>query len=440
MPEGSLFCNKCGTRIITEIECPACHEMIPATSVFCPKCGKLVQNEFGPKANGGANGEPVKPNAEQQAADNKSHKQRNIIIAVVAFIVILLIFTKCFFNGNGDHDSSDADSTATTAMTADNAENIFNSALQSNNFTGDGAMAAYAIPVAGSSDSIVGITFLSNPQSHSFFKIYTVTSKDGGNTWDIKNNVTRYVNNRAISFDTGSLMSEPGQIPQSVKVDGKDYIFFAYLNMPASTGEGAVGRVSLCLYNVSTQNLVTVNYDGPIKTRDDGHQYIYGKAVDADKSAESHYLQGQAASIGIIYVPTQEELDAEAKAQEEKDLSGPDKAIDKWANDNSDHLSSLASGETVTMSTPTYDKPIFNINEASKKRTNDRYIAILDNKGNVLGFNKSSRKYFVIYAGDSKATDIGFASSDNEETTLNIKTSAGRITYDLAADRAKMEK
>jgi hypothetical protein len=55
------------------------------------------------------------------------------------------------------------------------------------------------------------------------------------------------------------------------------------------------------------------------------------------------------------------------------------------------------------MSTPTYDKPIFNINEASKKRTNDRYIAILDNKGNVLGFNKSSRKYFVIYAGDSQS-------------------------------------
>ena len=44
-PQGSTFCNQCGTRLNATMQCPSCGNMIPANSVFCPKCGKMVRND-----------------------------------------------------------------------------------------------------------------------------------------------------------------------------------------------------------------------------------------------------------------------------------------------------------------------------------------------------------------------------------------------------------
>ncbi|MBP5561470.1 MAG: zinc ribbon domain-containing protein, partial [Muribaculaceae bacterium] len=45
LPEGSKFCNQCGTKVVTEnstIECPNCNSTIPAGSIFCPECGQKI--------------------------------------------------------------------------------------------------------------------------------------------------------------------------------------------------------------------------------------------------------------------------------------------------------------------------------------------------------------------------------------------------------------
>ena len=49
-PEGSAFCNRCGTPLTPAapdtLPCPHCHEQIPAESVFCPRCGRMVRNDM----------------------------------------------------------------------------------------------------------------------------------------------------------------------------------------------------------------------------------------------------------------------------------------------------------------------------------------------------------------------------------------------------------
>ena len=48
VPEGSVFCNRCGYRMSHDMACPHCGKQIPATSVFCPACGKAVDQEEAP--------------------------------------------------------------------------------------------------------------------------------------------------------------------------------------------------------------------------------------------------------------------------------------------------------------------------------------------------------------------------------------------------------
>ena len=284
----------------------------------------------------------------------------------------------------------------------------------------------------------MGITCLSNPMSRSFFKIYTV-SRNNGSNWALDNApVIRYLNQRAITFDNGALIVDSNIVPQVAKIDGKTYFMFAYLDMPQSVGENSVGRVTFGLYNVDSKELKTYNYDGPVKTRDDGRQYVYGKLVGESTSPEARFVQSQAASVGIIYIPTPEELEAEKQKEEDEKLSGADMSVEKWKKDNGDNLTSLDAGDGVTLSATTYDTPIFNFDDAKVKKENDRYIAILAKDGHVYGFNKQSRKYFVVYAGD-RAADIGFASGNNDETKLNIKVASGRIVYNLSSGKAQKE-
>ena len=111
-------------------------------------------------------------------------------------------------------------------------------------------------------------------------------------------------------------------------------------------------------------------------------------------------------------------------------MAGPENAAAKWSHDNAERLEQLKQGEDVTLSAPSYDKPIFNMRDNVKQIDSERYMAFIDNKGCVYGFNKDTRRYFVIYAPQSGggATDIGFGDANN---TLRMRTSDGHFAYDL---------
>ena len=475
VPEGSVFCNHCGYRMSNEVTCSYCHEPMPATSVFCPHCGKAVDNamnvasrETTTKAQG--NPRPTTYNEQRQAAqrqaaqrqanawkqpepvepddedDNesggRSHFDRNLIIAIVlaALAIGLLSMLKHCNSRENDRLEARADSAALIAESSQDPMAVLTAELNRNSFTDDKAYTGCAVRFASTDpdtpERIVGVTYKEDTD-RPFIKVYTLT-RDGAQ-WKTELGQTKYYDGRSIIMDNSSLIADGMNVPRAVTVDGKQCLYFAFLNHLKGAGEGNNGRVTLALYDIDAKKLTTLTYDGQIRSRTDGRQYVYSRGpLESTSSSERTFLRQEAASIGAIKVATQEEIDAEeeakAKEEEEKALAGEENADAKWDHDNAENLDKIKEGEEVKMKPTQYDKPIINMKEIKEKLENDRYLVFLDTKGSVVGFNKSSRKYFTIYGGkNGTATGISF----NGDNNVLIKTAGGNITYDLVHDKAK---
>lgn len=476
VPEGSVFCNRCGYRLNTEITCEYCHQPMPAGSVFCPHCGKAASNAMSiasahtaaeqPKAvtynqqrqqqqrlaaqqqqrraENAWKSQPEEDDDDQDGNDDggKSNFDRNLIIGIVAAVILIALLSLMRHCNSRENDRLEAraDSAALVADSSQDPMAIFNAELSRNNLTDDKAYVGCAIRFASTDpdtpERIVGVTYKEDTD-RPFVKIYTLTHD--GAQWKTELGQTKYFDGRTIIMDNSSLIADAMNVPRAVTVDGKQCLYFAFLNHLKGAGEGNNGRVTLCLYDIDAKRLTTLTYDGQIRARTDGRQYVYCRGpLENTSSSERTFLRQEAASIGAIKVATQEEIDAEeeakAKEEEEKALAGEENADAKWDHDNADNMNKLKEGEEVHMKPTQYDKPIINMKEIKDKLENDRYLVFSDKKGSVVGFNKSSRKYFVIYAGkNGPASGISF----NGDNSVLIKTSSGNITYDLVHDRAK---
>ena len=312
--------------------------------------------------------------------------------------------------------------------------------MSRNQLTDDGANIGCAVRFAGTDpdnpDHIVGVTY-KDDTNRPFIKIYQLTREGGG--WKTELGQTKYYDGRIINMDNSSLITDAMYVPRAVTIEGKEYLYFAFLNHLKGAGEGSNGRVTLCLYDVEGKRITPLTYDGKIRSRTDGRQYVYCRGpLENTSTSERSFLGQEAANIGAIRVATQDEIDAEeeakAKEEEEKALAGEENAEAKWNHDNAENMDKLKEGEEVRMKPTQYDKPIINMKEIKDKLENDRYLVFLDTKGSVVGFNKSSRKYFTIYGGkNGAATGISF----NGDNNVLIKTGNGSITYDLVHDKAK---
>jgi len=470
VPAGSQFCNHCGTKLSNEMPCPHCGNTIPSSSVFCPKCGKMVRNDMaqsGAAASGaGARAYDIGGNntqraaAQQRPAPNnidfndtqeaeeapKSNFYRNLLlggVAIVALIVLLSLMRNCS-GGNDDNGGALTDSTQVVPTTVASQDPMvtFTDEVSRNNLNGDGAQAALAVrfePEGEGDPTIAGITYLSSEDGKSFYRIYRLTPN--GSVWDPEQLHVKYLNGRTLSFDNAMLMVDPMDMPKAVKLDNHNYLYYAYRSTPQ--GSGTTERVTLCLYDIDNKKLSELDYDGPVKTRtEDGRQYVYGQPLQSINNAQMRWLQKEARNIKLLYFPSKEELAADsarrAKAEEERQFAGEEKADAKWSHDNTEKMEALKGGEEVSMKAQTYEKPIFNIKEIDDKKENDRYIVFADKKGAVYGFNKDTRKYFVIYTPSSPTntpTKIGFGGADNSE--VRMRTPDGHISYNLAKDKAK---
>lgn len=456
-----------------EFECPKCHRMLPENAVFCPFCGSLARNDmddpakpFGeppvapvvspvnqpePKMNDSVPEPPFpiepqeKPQEEPQTQDTmpkESFRKRNILIAILLVVfAILFVVSNLFYGDHGKvgHEPNDSIS----INESNNLEElvILRRALQDVGMMSDGATAAYAVRVARNektnAERIVGVTSMSNSITGvAMFKIYTVV-RNNGSDWAIEETPkTVNLTDHVLDFNPQSLMAEKNVVPQSATVNGKNYFFFAYKDMPVS-GNDDNTRVVLALYNVDTQELRQFPFGGSVKIRD-GKELVYGRLNGETSSPESRFAQAQAEKIKLIYVPTQEELEAERLAQEEAALNDPDRADDKWLHDNEETEEKLSTGAEVAVNPKTYDTPILKMGDIKGQINNELYSVMLGKNGNVYGFNKTTRQYYVI-DGSGKATDIHFASDGAAEATLNIITGSGRIIYNLNTNRLRRE-
>jgi len=474
VPEGSVFCNHCGYRMSNETTCSYCHQPIPATSAFCPHCGKPASKAAGKATREGSSpsqgmSRPATYNeqrraAQQQAAqreanawrqpqpqvddeddDNNeggSNFNRNLIIGIVAAVLLIALLSLLRHCNSQENDRLEAraDSAALIADSSQEPLQILNAELSRNGMTDDKAYTGCAVRFASTDpdtpERIVGVTY-KDDTDRPFIKVYTLT-RDGAQ-WKTELAQTKYYDGRSIIMDNSSLIADAMNIPRAVTVDGKQCLYFGFLNHLKGAGEGNNGRVTLCLFDVEGKKLTTLTYDGQIRSRTDGRQYVYSRGpLESTSGAERAFLRQEAASIGSIRVATQEEIDAEeeakAKEEEEKALAGEENADAKWDHDNAENLDKLKEGEEVKMKPTQYDKPIINMKEIKDKLENDRYLVFLDTKGSVVGFNKGTRKYFTIYGGkNGSASSISF-SGDN---SVLIKAGGHSFTYDLVHDRAK---
>ena len=454
-----------------EVTCSYCHQPMPATSVFCPHCGKAVDNAMS-IASHRSTTESTHPQSgttynEQRAAqrhanawqqpevepedtddeddDNgggRSHYNRNLIIGVVlvGLLIGLLSMLKHCNSQENDRLEARADSAALLADSSQEPVQILAAELSRNGMTEDKAYTGCAVRFESTDpdtpERIVGVTYKEDTD-RPFIKVYKLTREGGG--WKTEPALTKYYDGRVIMMDNSALISDAMYVPRKVTIEGKDYLYFAFVNHLKGAGEGSNGRVTLALYNVDKKDLTTLTYDGKIRSRSDGRQYVYCRGpLENPNSSERRFLQQEAANIGAIRIATQEEIDAEeeakAKEEEEKALAGEENADAKWAHDNAEKMDKLKEGEEVQMKATQYDKPIINMKEIKEKLENDRYLVFLDTKGSVVGFNKSTRKYFTVYGGkNGAATGISF----NGENNVLIKTGGGDISYDLVHDRAK---
>ena len=479
VPEGSAFCNRCGYKMSQQVTCSYCHEPMPSTSVFCPHCGKAVDNamsiasqqpattrqqpqqqpqpgttynEQRRAAQRQAARQPVnawkQPEPVQEDDDDdddgggRSNFNRNLIIGIITAAVLiglLSVLRHCNSQEN-DRLEARADSAAIIADSSQEPIQILNAELSRNGMADDHAYTGCAVRFGGTDpdtpERIVGVTYKEDTD-RPFIKVYNLT-RDGAQ-WKTELGQTKYYDGRSIIMDNSSLIADAMYVPRAVTVDGKQCLYFAFLNHLKGAGEGNNGRVTLALYDLDAKKLTTLTYDGQIRSRTDGRQYVYCRGpLESTSSSERSFLRQEAANIGAIRVATQEEIDAEEEAkaleEEEKALAGEDNADAKWDHDNAENMDKLKEGEEVKMKPTQYDKPIINMKEIKEKLESDRYLVFLDTKGSVVGFNKSSRKYFTIYGGKSgAATSISL----NGDNNVLIKTSSGNITYDLVHDRAK---
>ena len=482
VPEGSDFCNHCGTHLDHELRCPSCGTIIPDDSAFCPKCGKKVTsenvisfNEQQEQAEARREQQRKQEEAwrrerererererqrrlEQEAEDDDDDDEtdsgtgnyfRNLLLgiaAVILLIVALMGIRKCN-SGNNDRSEDRKEKAEQTAQpSGQDPRDILAAELSRNNLNGDGANPVLAVMVTGNNDKpdrIWGITLKPNlaTAEKGFFKIYQLTSN--GSAWNLELLTTKYIQDRNITFETGSLKVESEQMPRAVKVAGKDCLYFAYMNTLSS--EGSRGRVSLNLYDVDGKRLTSLDYEGEIKSRDDGSLYIYGKPLDPINNDERKFLKQEADKVKILYFPTEEELKAEEeklKAEEEaKNKAQGDSSGSNWEKSNKEKMEAVKNGEEVVIKSPTYDNPVEGVNIKNKHKSvqNEGYIVISNKSGAVYGFNKSTRKYFTIYSpagGSAEPTDIGFGDSKNN--ILRYRTADGRrFQYNLATGATK---
>jgi hypothetical protein len=465
-----------------DMACPYCGKQIPATSVFCPSCGKAVKDETPVGAatttttttsnppeprgetynerrqaaqreaqrqaarqpvNAWKQPEPVDDDEEEDDDEGgRSHYNRNLIIGIIAaaLLIGLLSMLRHCNNQENDRLEARADSAALIADSSQEPVQILSAELSRNGLTDDKAYPACAVRFASTDpdtpERIVGVTY-KDDTDRPFIKVYNLT-RDGAQ-WKTELGQTKHYDGRSIIMDNSSLIADAMYVPRAVTVDGKEYLYFAFLNHLKGAGEGNNGRVTLALYDVDSKKMTTLTYDGQIRSRTDGRQYVYSRGpLESTSGSERRFLQQEAANIGAIRVATQDEIDAEeeakAKEEEEKALAGEENADAKWDHDNAENMDKLKEGEEVKMKPTQYDKPIINMKEIKEKLENDRYLVFLDTKGSVVGFNKNTRKYFTVYAGkNGAASGISF----NGDNSVLIKTPSGSITYDLVHDRAK---
>lgn len=413
---------------MSTIKCPNCGHSLPDDSVFCNKCGSRIdtaaRNQYrnNERDYEDWSDEPDEPRRERQYNAKRSNNTARYVvigIAVLAFIAIFAI-NKMFFSGNKDKDEPQAVSIVDNSNSA--SADALQRALNDNNYVGDGARIVYAMRIPGSepgvNDKIIGITQLSGKGGDSFYKLYELTQN--GESWNIDPEHVKQITTtgRDVSFDQDKLKAGIDMIPQAPEIGGKKYFFYAYLSSPIGASNNA--SVVLNLYDVESRNITSATYEGTFQNVNGEQAIVCNPASGSSETVK--WMNEQARNfIRILSLKTASDLEQERLAAEQQQQALAAQQAAQEAQQATEQPAEQPAQTAIVGEEKDKDAPMFRKDDIVETKQAGNYKVFRLKDGRVIRYDRTTGKNAVIHTGGAEA--IGFA--DTEKGILNIRKADG---------------
>lgn len=454
LPRGAVRCATCGAPVSSDVKkCPECGKMIPVKSVFCPCCGKMVWNDMEEKKTP-VEPEPMKTDVKTEKHDvatentdnpaeempvNHNRTKINRIVSIVLVVAVVCIAIYSIYDWGGGGGGTSNPYLALTGndaikrpeperMNIVEASGIYGDAMVHDNRIGDlSTFGPAAYTLHGGKPLIVGINYFSGDKQRSFLKLTQIHKID--DAWRCGDETLRHEDDGIIVMDRDRLRLSGENIPRFVNIDGKHYFYFIYLVNPSEKlfGTSARNHLKLSLFNIESTDVIQLDYEcEPVIVR--GETLYYGNVENRRETPEFEFLASELDKLPIVYHPT----------PEEQKMAMPANASRKWLADNSELLGELKKGkQKVTFVLTYYDSPLFSRGDVAmdSRVSTEVYVYYATHTGTVFGYNRNSKKFFIVYV-DSRGSVPQI--EINSDGTLHVAAIEVDFDFDPATTHATL--
>lgn len=224
-----------------------------------------------------------------------------------------------------------------------------------------------------------------------------------------------------------------------IKIEDKSYLYFLYDLSPMGNAVNYVD-LNFALLSLKDYKLTELDYGGePNYDKNDNLKYIKGDFTNLDKLSSKpdilKFLENKAGKSSLIYRATKKDLD----------MNNADNYEKKWQIDNSkikDVFSVMENTLDVPLKTTYYEQNIFpsDQNYISSKIENSKFRIISLFRNNILGFDKTKKKFFPIWVEtcmhgcnkeikfiNSSTLQITYSEANNEKIIVDLS----KMTYNI---------
>ena len=425
---------------MSNIKCPNCGNILPQGSSFCNKCGSRLDSDGG-RYNNDYDDWHNDDQSRNNRNNSSSDKTKYVLIAigVLAFLAIVFI-SKKYYGNNKQKEEVQQVSIVDNSNSA--AADALQRALNENNYVGDGASIVYAMRIPGTepgvNDKIIGITQLSGKGDDSFYKLYELVQN--GEKWSIDPDHIKQVptNGREVTFDQNKLKAGVDMIPQVRDIDGRKYFFYAFLSTPKGDTSNS-GSVVLNLYDIESRNITSATYEGTFQNVN-GEQAIVCKPASGSSEAVKWMNEQARNFIRILSINGGNDQEEKKESKNEETVNTqenkpaatteekPAQANEPKKENTPSTTENTTPASSPTPSTPASvgeekdkDSPMFSKDEIVETKQAGNYKVFRLKDGSVVRYDRSTGKNTKIHQGGAEA--IGF--EDTEKGILNIRKADG---------------
>ena len=422
---------------MSKITCPNCGNSVPEGSAFCNKCGSRIEQESNDSSNNDWNNEHV--SRLQQRSNQK--KKNNDTLKYILIALGVLAFATIFFLRNCNKDNNNRDPQAVNIIdeSAAACADTLARALNDYNYVSDGARIVYALRASGSqpgvNDVIIGITQLTSKADDSFYKIYKLVKNNG--KWTIDPEHIKKVSTAGydVTFDQDKLKAGRDIIPQMVEISGKKYFFYAFLQNP--TGDLSKAQVVMNMYDVESRAITTATYAGAFENVN-GEQRIVCTPASSSSDVVKWMNETARNFIRIIYFKGEEQQEEEEQKTEEQPVE----------ETKTEETKPVVPENSAVTEVKDKDDAMFNIDDVAKTVRAGNFKVVLLKNGSVIYYNNATGQNSKIHSGGAK--DIGFYDTaagiisirNNDDTRKRVNLNTGQIVNvnDVPAQKQEEKK